>query len=133
MDGGRFSIHTHRSVGVITFSVGLNPADETWPQWTFGKVTRGFDLAGSSTIGSREPAASLFRRAPDLEVVFTLNNSTKRWHFYDPLVTDFSDLDRFVEGEVYLFQVSRNTRVLMNGKVRVLSCLAGNCWNQIVW
>ena len=133
MDGGKFSIHTHRSSGPITFTVDRNPANESWPQWTFGKVTRNFGLSASSTNGLDDTPDDLFRRAPDLTVVFTFDNSTKRWYFYDPLVADFSDLERFVEGEIYLFQVSRDTSVLMNGTGRNLSCVAGNCWNQVVW
>ena len=39
----------------------------------------------------------------------------------------------FITGESYLLQVSATTEVILNNKTRNLTCVGGNCWNQIVW
>ena len=130
---GHFSIHTHRSEDAITFTVADSPAREDWTQWESGKITRGFQLTASSAARFEDTAASLFQANPDLVRVFSFDNNSKKWSHYDPTIGDFSDLDKFVPGQTYLFLVSHTTRVLMNGTERQLSCAGDNCWNQIVW
>ena len=110
-----------------------SPAREDWTQWESGEITRGFYLTASSETRFDDRAANLFQANPDLVRVFSFDNNSKKWYLYDPTIGDFSDLNRFVEGQTYLFLVSRSTRVLMNGTERHLSCVGGNCWNQIVW
>ena len=68
-----------------------------------------------------------------LLVAFHFDNSTKRLTFYDPLILEHSDLRFLIPGEVYHIQVSENAQVILNGRIRSLSCLEDNCWNQIVW
>lgn len=130
---GKFSIHTHRSADTITFSVGNRPASEFWNQWQSGKVTRGFHLTANSYSQQDNSPEPLFRDNPSMEVVFTYDNITRQWEFYDPLLGDFNTLEKFVSGQPYLFLVTQTTRVEMNGTERYLSCVDGYCWNQIVW
>ncbi len=131
--GGRFNIHTLQSASTITFKVAGRPAGETWSTWLSGNVTRNFHLNASSTIQIEDTPASVFQKYPGLVRVFSFDNDSKKWSLYDPTIGDFSDLNRFVKGQTYLFLVSRTTRVLMNSTERHLSCAGGNCWNQIVW
>ena len=131
--GGRFNIHTHRTGNAITFEVADSPASETWSAWDSGRITRNFHLTASSTIQREDTPARLFQANPALVRVFYFDNNSKQWYLYDPTIDEFSDLHRFIEGQTYLFLVSRHTRAIMNEAERDLTCLAGNCWNQIVW
>ena len=70
--------------------------------------------------------------------VFHFNNDTKLWTFYEPSLGEadvFGDmtLNYMVSGETYMVQVTETNEVLLNGRIRNLSCLQGNCWNVIVW
>ena len=131
--GGKFSIHTHPSNGAITFIVDKSPARESWNQWSSGQITPDFHLTATSESQFQVTPALLFQTNPDLVRVFTFDNTTKQWQFYAPSVAEFSDLEVFTPGQAYLFLVSRDITVSMNGTERDLTCEAGNCWNQIVW
>ena len=65
--------------------------------------------------------------------VFHFNNDTKEWTFFDPELGDLNTLSFIVAGETYLVLVDQTTEAVLNGKARNLTCLASNCWNQIVW
>ena len=71
-----------------------------------------------------------------LERVFHFNGVDKTWSFFDPR-TDFADLNtltELVEGEPYWILVSEGVDdVVLNDKTRMLSCVGGDCWNQLVW
>jgi len=131
--GGKYSIHSHQSSGTITFTVANSPASESWNSWSSGEITSGFRLTASSVAESRVTPALLFRTNPDLVRVFTFDNTTKLWEFYAPAFAEFSDLQEFNPGQAYLFMVSRDITVSMNGRNHSLTCASGNCWNQIVW
>lgn len=131
--GGKFSIHTHQSSGEITFTVGNSPARERWHSWSSGEITSGFHLTAITGAQFQVTPMLLFRNNPDLVRVFTFDNTTKQWKFYAPSVPEFSDLEEFNPGQAYLFLVSRDTTVLMNGREHSLTCKGANCWNQIVW
>ena len=68
--------------------------------------------------------------------VFHFNGVDKSWDFYDPRA-DFADLNTLttlVNGEPYWILVSEGQEdVVLNNKPRTLTCLGGDCWNQIVW
>ncbi len=131
--GGRFSIHTHRSDNAITFTVDDHTAGETWDVWQLGRITPAFNLNASSVTRHEDSPALVFQANPELVSVFAYDNTSKRWQFFDPRVTDASTLERFIPGRPYLFRVSGNVWLLLNGTEHYLSCSAGNCWNQIVW
>ena len=131
--GGNFSIHTHQSTSNVTFTVADSAAREKWTQWEAGMITPGFDLNASSVTPVEETPASVFRANPVLVSAFFYDNASKEWQFYDPRVDDASTLKRFIPGEPYLFRVSRSVWLLLNGTEYHLTCVRGNCWNQIVW
>ena len=56
-----------------------------------------------------------------------------RWRFYDPAVCEFSDLKEMTPGQVYLVQVKATFQAILGGRLRHLTCVHGNCWNEIIW
>ena len=65
---------------------------------------------------------------------FHFNNDTKTWTFYDPEAGDASTQENFIADETYWILVMENVDgVILNNKSRNLTCVGGNCWNQIVW
>ena len=86
------------------------------------------------TPGAPTPVAAALGNLGDRLVrVFHFNDDTKRWTLYDPLLEDLNSLGVMVAGETYLVLVDETTEVVLNGRARNLTCLGGNCWNQIVW
>ena len=63
--------------------------------------------------------------------IWHFNNDTKAWSFYD--AQEGSDLTHLITGETYLMQIKSTVEVILNGDTRNLTCVGGNCWNQIVW
>ena len=94
-----------------------------------------FDLKPSGVVpGNTIPVAEALEPLGDrLLRVFHFNNDAKVWAFYDPALTEESNLDLIVAGETYLVMVSETTQAILNGKTRNLTCYQGNCWNQIIW
>ena len=64
---------------------------------------------------------------------FHFNNGTKEWTFYDPRVKEHSTLDSLITGVPYLVLVTETTEAFLNGRLRLLTCRHGNCWNQLLW
>jgi hypothetical protein len=111
---------------------------------TVGTGTTGVTATSSFTItsapttpSSAAPATALAEliTANTLDVVWLFNSTTKQWQFFDPdpALAAFNDVTSLVTGEAYDFQVTEDTTVTLNGKVRTLTCVDGNCWNRIVW
>ena len=71
----------------------------------------------------------------NLVVVFHFNNDTKSWSFYstDPAAAEANSLIHMITGETYLLQIKSNQEVILNRDTRSLTCVGGNCWNQLVW
>ena len=130
--GGTFTIHVHRSAGVITFRVNNQAAAESWASWSSGQANHGFNLTAGGSRGEDNPSR-LFAALPDLVRAFTFDNATKGWNFFDPLAADVSTLTRFMPQHSYWLLVSRTTWLMLNGVERQLTCVEGNCWNLIVW
>ena len=86
--------------------------------------------AGAELPGALEPLGD------NLVRVFHFNGVNKSWDFYDPR-PDFADLNTLttlVNGEPYWVLVSEGQEdVLLNSKARNLTCVGGDCWNQLVW
>ena len=130
--GGNFTIHVHRSAGVITFRVNNQAAAESWGSWSSGQANHGFNLtAGGSRV--EDNPSRLFAALPDLVRAFTFDNATKGWNFFDPVAPEVSTLTRFMPYHSYWLLVSRTTGLMLNGVERQLTCVEGNCWNLIVW
>ena len=93
----------------------------------------GFTVVPSGVAaGDITPSAKAVENLGDSFVVaWHFNNDSKTWTFYDGM--EGSDLANFITGESYLLQVAATTEVILNNKTRNLTCVGGNCWNQIVW
>ena len=64
---------------------------------------------------------------------FYFNNDTKDWTFCDPRAGDANTIEAFISGESYWILVKESRATIINGKVHILICMEGNCWNQIGW
>ena len=65
--------------------------------------------------------------------VWHFNNDSKVWAFYDPSLAEGNTLTHMITGETYLIRINTTAQVILNNKTRSLTCVNGNCWNQIVW
>ena len=107
------------------------------------------DVDGTVAIGELEVLAEDSARGAGAELpgaleelgdsllrVFHFNGVDKSWDFYDPR-PDFADLNTLttvVNGEPYWVLVSDGQEdVVLNNRARTLTCVGGDCWNQIVW
>ena len=86
--------------------------------------------AGAELPGALEPLGG------NLVRVFHFNGVNKSWDFYDPR-PDFAELNTMttlVNGEPYWVLVSDGQEdVVLNSRARTLTCVGGDCWNQLVW
>ena len=127
--------------GMMEFSVlipGLDVGIQTI-EVSVGQTTSstGFTVIESGiNPGDIKPVAEAVEPLGDnLVVVFHFNNDTKTWTFYstDPDAADANTLTHMITGETYLLQVKASQEVILNRDTRNLTCVGGNCWNQVVW
>ena len=150
----RFEIAGFRSTQTVSW---VNRHELTWSDGSFSGLTAysskpvcfaPFTQAGASgyreVIGASPLTSPCYmRKIPvanvldwtkgQIEAVFTFNNETKKWLFYDPEVPEFSDLQDFQPGTPYFILVTRSFKIYLNEQQRELTCVNGNCWNLIVW
>ena len=95
----------------------------------------GFTVTPSGiNAGDITPVAEAVANLGDAFVSsFHFNNDTKEWTFYSPAAGDASSQENFISGETYWIRVSSTTEAILNGETRNMTCVSGNCWNQIVW
>ena len=95
----------------------------------------GFTVTPSGiNAGDITPVAEAVANLGDAFVSsFHFNNDTKAWTFYSPAAGDASSQENFISGETYWIRVSSTTEAILNGETRNMTCVNGNCWNQIVW
>lgn len=131
--GGKFTLPVSRPPGgsVITFTVAGVNASERLTDWEFGKIQPGFNLT-TRNLTVAEALEPLIR-ANNLVSVWRFDNNTKAWFFYVPGLVDDSTLDTMSAKETCLIRVMNSAEVVLNGTTRNLTCMGGNCWNQIVW
>ena len=90
---------------------------------------------GVSGPAAKLPAA-LDTLGDSLVRVFHFDGVTKTWDFFDPR-SDFAELNTLSgmeQGQPYWILVSEGAEdVVLNNKARTLTCVGGDCWNQIVW
>ena len=132
--------------GERTGAMGGFSFDFLVPKLAVGQHTLRVTVAGVTTIsifeitesgvtpGSAIPVTlALESLGYRLLAVFHFNNDSKEWTFYDPELGDWNTLSLMISGETYLIQVGETTEAVLNGKALNLTCVEGNCWNQIVW
>ena len=94
-------------------------------------------LAESDVRGAASPLPeSVMDLGDSLVRIFHFNTSSKVWTFYDPR-PEFEGLNTLAElsgGQPYWILVSENVEnVVLNARTRNLTCVGGDCWNQLVW
>ena len=94
-------------------------------------------LAEADVRGAASPLPESVMDLGDSVVrIFHFNTSSKVWTFYDPR-PEFEGLNTLTElaaGQPYSILVSENVEnVVLNGRTRNLTCVGGDCWNQLVW
>ena len=72
----------------------------------------------------------------ELMRMFHFNGVDKTWSFFDPRpeFAGLNTLTSMVNGQPYWILVSEDVEdVVLNNKTRNLTCVGGDCWNQLVW
>ena len=94
-------------------------------------------LAEDSAAGAGAELPSALEALDDSLVrVFHFNDVDKSWDFFDPRdeFAELNTLTTLVNGEPYWVLVSAGQEdVVLNNKSRTLTCVGGDCWNQLVW
>ena len=94
-------------------------------------------LAESSARGA--PAAlpgATEELGDNLVAIFHFDDVGKMWSFYDPRpeFAELNTLTEMVNGEAYWILVNETVEdVVLNNKVRSLTCRGSDCWNLEVW
>ena len=127
--------------GMLEFDVlipGLDVGIQTLEVQVGGTTSStGFTVTESGVNpGDIRPVAEAIEPLGDnLVVAFHFNNDTKMWSFHstDPEAAEANTLTHMVTGESYLLQIKASQEVILNRDTRSLTCVEGNCWNQVVW
>ena len=94
-------------------------------------------LAESSARGAPAELPGAVEALGDSVVaIFHFDDVGKEWSFYDPRpeFADLNTLTEMVNGEAYWILVSETVDdVVLNNKVRSLTCRGSDCWNLEVW
>ena len=116
-----------------TYSVIMEVGEEEHLTIAIGEV----EILSEGAIGTEITAAEgLANLGDNLVAVFHFNNAAKEWSFYDPRpeFADLNTLENMVQGEAYWILVSEDVdEVVLNNKVRSLTCRGDDCWNLEVW
>ena len=112
------------------YSVVINVADTI----AIGEISV---LAESSAAGApSELPGAVESLGDNLVAIFHFDDVGKSWSFYDPRpeFADLNTLTEMVNGEAYWILVSETVDdVVLNNKVRSLTCRGSDCWNLEVW
>ena len=116
-----------------TYSVIMEVGEEEHLTIAIGEV----EVLAEGAIGTEVSAAEgLAELGDNLVAVFHFDNAAKVWSFYDPRpeFADLNTLDNMVKGEAYWILISEDVdEVVLNNKVRSLTCRGDDCWNLEVW
>lgn len=114
--------------GVYTVQLKVGGADGTV---AIGEVT----VLEDDTGGEADLPEALDALGDNLVRVFHFNNSNKTWSFYDPRpeFAELNTLSALSTGQSYWILVNENASVTLNAQARNLTCLNGECWNNLVW
>ena len=117
--------------GTYALVVGVGRAEErTTASVNYTVIDEGLpEKAPVAVVKGLEPLGEKLVR------VFRFNNATKAWEFYDPR-PEFAEANTITQmfgGNVYWLNITEDAEVVLGGKTRRLTCIEGDCWNQIVW
>ena len=103
-------------VGSTTASVGFTVVESGVEPGAIKPVAVGVEALGENLVS-----------------IWHFNNDTKVWSFYAPVLAEGNTMTHVITGETYLILIKSTTEVILNRETRSLTCVGGNCWNQIVW
>jgi hypothetical protein len=130
--------HTNGN-GMMSFDIlipGLDVGIQTIEVKVGGTTSStGFTVTESGiNPGEVRPVAEAIEDLGDnLVSVWHFNNDTKAWAFYSPDLAEGNTLTHMITGETYLIRIKSTVEVILNRDTRNLTCVADNCWNQVVW
>ncbi len=135
-------VNTDRDGNVIVEDVlipGLDPGVYSVVMNVDGTIAIGEVkvLAESAAAGApAELPGAVENLGDSLVAIFYFDDVGKVWSFYDPRpeFADLNTLSAMVNGEAYWILVSESVEdVVLNNKVRSLTCRGDDCWNLEVW
>ena len=139
---GSLDAHTDRDGNITVEDVlvpGLDPGTYSVQLTVKNTVAIGElkVLAESAAAGApAELPGAVENLGDSLVAIFHFDDVGKVWSFYDPR-PEFSDLNTLTQmanGEAYWILVSETVdEVVLNNKVRSLTCRGDDCWNLEVW
>ena len=95
------------------------------------------EIVAEGPTGLANPLPAAMEAMGDQLVrVFYFNGVDKTWSFFDPKpeFDGLNTLTEMVNGQPYWILVSEDVDdVVLNNKTRNLTCVGGDCWNQLVW
>ncbi len=117
------------SLDPALYTVQMNVGDTV----TIGELTVMDDVA----VGVPQSLPDAVSAVGDnLVAVFYFDDVAKAWSFYDPRpeFADLNTLSEMVSGQAYWILVSETVEdVVLNGRLRSLTCRGDDCWNLEVW
>lgn len=139
---GNLSAHTDRDGNITVEDVlvpGLDPGTYSVQLKVKETVAIGEIniLAESAGAGAPDELPGAVENLGDnLVAIFHFDDVGKSWSFYDPRpeFAELNTLTEMVNGEAYWILVSESVdEVVLNNKVRSLTCRGDDCWNLEVW
>ena len=135
------SAHTDRDGALENLEVlvpSLDPALYTVQLTVKDTVTIGeLTVMDDTAVGVPQMLPDALMDVGDnLEAVFYFNDATKSWQVFDPRPewADLNTLNELVSGQAYWILVKETQDdVVLNGRLRSLTCSGDNCWNLEVW
>ncbi len=117
------------SLDPALYTVQMNVGDTV----TIGELTVMDDTAAGVPMMLPDALTDV---GDNLEAVFYFNDATKSWQVFDPRPewAELNSLEALVSGQAYWILVKETQDdVVLNGRLRSLTCSGDNCWNLEVW
>ena len=139
---GSLDAHTDRDGNITVEDVlvpGLDPGTYSVQLTVKNTVAIGeLKVLAESAAGGApaELPGAVENLGDNLVAIFHFDDVGKVWSFYDPRpeFAELNTLTELVNGEAYWILVSESVEdVVLNNKVRSLTCRGDDCWNLEVW
>ena len=139
---GSLDGHTDRDGNITVDDIlvpGLDPGTYSVQLKVKGTVAIGeLKVLAESAAGGApaELPGAMENLGDNLVAIFHFDDVGKTWSFYDPRpeFAELNTLTAMANGEAYWILVSESVdEVVLNNKVRSLTCRGDDCWNLEVW
>ena len=94
-----------------------------------------FEILETGVFGAPTDVADVYAMSDSLLRFFRFDNNSKTWTFNDKRdeFADANTLEDLVSGAVYWFLIDQDVELDVVGVLLTLTCIAEDCWNQVVW